>query len=70
MLGGGDDAADFLAGGGCRLAFVDRRELESFNSRIDDLGLDVVGHGTVFGYNLSKDRTQRMELYTLAGAPR
>nr|WP_246429893.1 glycosyltransferase family 39 protein [Prosthecomicrobium pneumaticum] len=70
VLGGGDDAADFLAGGGCRLAFVDRRELESFNSRIDDLGLDVVGHGTVFGYNLSKDRTQRMELYTLAGAPR
>lgn len=70
LLGGGDDAADFLAQGGCRLAFVDRRELEAFNSRIDDLGLEVTQRGYIEGYNISKDRNQRMQLFTLAGEAR
>jgi len=62
-LTGGDGAADFLAVGGCRVAFVELRALQTFQSRAEDLGISVEKKGAVSGYNIGRPRPVTLELY-------
>lgn len=67
-LGAGGDAADFLAGGGCRVAVVDATTLDLFLSRADDIGLKVSQRGRLNGYDFAKGRAASLTIYT-ADAP-
>ncbi len=55
-LGAGGDAADFLAGGGCRVAVVEAGSNELFLLRADDIGLKVTQRGRLDGHNFAKGR--------------
>ena len=63
----GERAANFLAEGGCRIAFVEARQMPMFNSRADDLGLAPQDRAVVVGYNINGGRTLEMHVFTLAG---
>ncbi len=63
----GERAANFLADGGCRVAFVEGRQLSMFNSRADDLGLAPQERAIVTGYNINGGRRLEMHVFTLAG---
>jgi 4-amino-4-deoxy-L-arabinose transferase-like glycosyltransferase len=65
----GADAANFLDRGGCRIAFVEARQLSSFRQRAEDLGLDVDDQGGVSGFNLGNGRWVRLRLFTTRDAP-
>jgi 4-amino-4-deoxy-L-arabinose transferase-like glycosyltransferase len=47
----GPGAADFLGLGGCRLAFVERREERAFANRAAEIGLNYARVGEVSGFN-------------------
>ncbi|HLL28814.1 MAG TPA: glycosyltransferase family 39 protein [Xanthobacteraceae bacterium] len=47
----GPGAADFLGLGGCRLAFVERREERAFANRAAEIGLSYARVGEVSGFN-------------------
>jgi 4-amino-4-deoxy-L-arabinose transferase-like glycosyltransferase len=78
LAGSGAAAADFLAEGGCRLAFVDaspgRRGQASdesvFLARLGELGRRAEQVEMVEGRNLNGARLRRMGLWRLAEAPR
>ena len=57
-------AADFLSTSGCRVAAIDASQVSSFRQRADDLGISVVDHGHVAGFNLRKMRTVDVHLFT------
>lgn len=62
-LGDGIIAANFLAEGGCRLAFVESRALPSFTERAQDLGFDVEEVDRLRGYAISNGRWVEFGLY-------
>lgn len=62
-LTGGNGAADFLAEGGCRVAFVEARVVQTFQSRAEDLGISVEKRGTVSGYNIGRPRPVTLDLF-------
>ena len=76
LLTGGAGAADFLAEGGCRLAFVDaapgRRgrpaEEAAFRARLDALGLAAAPLAVVEGRNMNGGHWRRMVLWRLEPA--
>ncbi len=63
----GERAANFLAEGGCRVAFIENRQLPMFNSRSDDLGLAPQDRAVVTGYNINGGRRLEMHVFTLPG---
>ncbi len=63
----GERAANFLADGACRVAFVEGRQLPMFNSRADDLGLAPRETAVVEGFNINGGRTLDMHVFTLPG---
>lgn len=76
LLTDGDVAADFLAEGGCRLAFVDaapgRRgrpsEEAAFQARLTEIGQRAVQLGMVEGRNMNGGRPRRMGVWRLETA--
>jgi 4-amino-4-deoxy-L-arabinose transferase-like glycosyltransferase len=78
LAGGGAAAADFLAEGGCRLAFVDagpgRRgrpsEESAFLARLSERGLRAEQLDMVEGRNLNGARLRQMGLWRLAETSR
>ena len=60
----GAAAADFLNGGGCRLAFVETRQLSSFRQRAEDLGVELIDGGGAFGFNLGNGLWVRTRIFT------
>jgi hypothetical protein len=49
----GQEAADFLHLGGCRLAFVEERETRAFAERAASIGLNYARLAEVSGFNYS-----------------
>jgi len=68
--GQGERAASFSGPDGCRVAFVEKRQLPMFNSRADDLGLAPKEAAVVSGYNINGGRFLEMHVFTAAGAPK
>jgi hypothetical protein len=62
-LGDGERAATFLSQGACRVAFIEKRQLASFNSRADDLGLTPTTLGVVNGYNINGGRMLELSVF-------
>ena len=60
VLTNGEGAADFLAGGPCRAAFVERRRQSVFTQRAADLGLETEVRGEVHGLNVGAIRRLRI----------
>lgn len=56
-------AAEFLAEGGCRVAFVERRLEAAFARRADELGLRLERGASVFGMNFNNGRKLDISLY-------
>lgn len=77
LLAGGADAADFLAAGGCRVAFVDaaprRRgrppEEAAFLERLQALGLRAERLTMIEGRNMNGGHLRQMVLWRLGSAP-
>jgi 4-amino-4-deoxy-L-arabinose transferase-like glycosyltransferase len=77
MIANGEMAAEFLGGGGCRMAFVDAApdgpgaasQEEVFRRRIGELGIRVEQVAMVEGRNFNGGRIRRMGLWRLT-APR
>jgi len=63
LLTDGSGAANFLAAGDCRAAFIEKRQLQSFNERADDLGMMVDEAGTVRGYALNGGRILDLHIF-------
>jgi hypothetical protein len=59
----GKGAADFLAGGECRMAFVDRRQEEAFLMRSAAIGLRPALQTRVEGINLNGGRKLDIGVY-------
>jgi 4-amino-4-deoxy-L-arabinose transferase-like glycosyltransferase len=63
VLTDGVGAATFLAEGQCRAAFVERRQLPSFQERAEDLGMMVDPAGTVRGYAINGGRIVEFQVF-------
>lgn len=59
----GSGAADFLSEGGCRAAFVERRQEQRFVRRAEALGLRIERGADVRGFNFNAGRRVRISLY-------
>ncbi|MCS0501344.1 ArnT family glycosyltransferase [Ancylobacter mangrovi] len=62
QTGGGAQAADFLAGPGCRVAVVDERQRPGFDARLAELGHAARTLDTVKGLNLGNGRLLTLDL--------
>jgi 4-amino-4-deoxy-L-arabinose transferase-like glycosyltransferase len=58
----GDAAADFLAAGPCRAAFVERRRQSLFAQRAEDLGLETEVRGDIHGVNIGDIKRLRVRV--------
>jgi len=67
MLESGPDAAAFLAGGACRLAFVESRFEPAFHSESERIGLRPALSTRVAGFNINSGR--RLDLGAYAVSP-
>ena len=65
-----EQVADFLAEGGCRIAFVEGRRQSIFNQRAEDIGLELNVASEISGYNIGNWRPIRMRIFAVDGAPR
>ncbi len=65
--GNGRAAADFLAGGGCRFAFVEQRQEPAFLARAEAIGLRYSAGPRVEGFNISSGREVSIAIYREAG---
>lgn len=63
LLTDGSGAANFLAAGDCRAAFIEKRQLQSFNERADDLGMMVDESSVVHGYALNGGRMLDLHVF-------
>jgi hypothetical protein len=63
MPADGNGAADFLAAGSCRMAFVERRQEEEFSARAGALGLAPRLVGRVGGINTNGGRALDIGVY-------
>jgi 4-amino-4-deoxy-L-arabinose transferase-like glycosyltransferase len=61
--GDGASAAEFLNGGGCRFALIERSQERSFSQRADALGLRYSSGPRVEGYNISGGRPVYIRTY-------
>jgi 4-amino-4-deoxy-L-arabinose transferase-like glycosyltransferase len=61
--GDGASAADFLNGGSCRFALIERSQERSFSQRADALGLRYSSGPRVEGYNISGGRPVYIRTY-------
>jgi hypothetical protein len=61
--GDGASAADFLNGGACRFALIERSQERSFSQRADALGLRYSSGPRVEGYNISGGRPVYIRTY-------
>src|SRR6516165_404829 len=61
--GNGTSAADFLNGGSCRFAFIERSQERSFVQRADALGLRYSSGPRIEGYNISGGRPVFIRTY-------
>jgi hypothetical protein len=59
----GAGAADFLAKGPCRMAFVDKRDEEAFQKRAGELALTPALSTRVTGINLNGGRELDIGVY-------
>ena len=64
-----EGAADFLRGGGCRLAFVDARQERAFALRAEAIGLRYNPGPRIDGYDLSIGKPITIATFQSAGAP-
>jgi 4-amino-4-deoxy-L-arabinose transferase-like glycosyltransferase len=67
--GDGASAADFLNGGSCRFAFIERSQERSFVQRADALGLRYASGPRIEGYNISGGRPVFVNTYRSERAP-
>ena len=67
--GTGASAADFLSGGSCRFAFIERSQERSFVQRADALGLRYSSGPRIEGYNISGGRPVFIRTYRSEGGP-
>ncbi|WP_051661298.1 hypothetical protein [Bosea sp. 117] len=65
----GSGVADFLAEGGCRAAFVERRQEPRFARRAEALGLRIERGEDVRGFSYNAGRRVRISLYRNAARP-
>src|SRR5262249_38069188 len=65
----GTDAAEFLRGGGCRIAFVEARHERAFLRRADAIGLRYTAPEHFDGYNYSIGRAVSISVYQTEGVP-
>lgn len=68
-LGGPEQIADFLAEGGCRVAFVEGRRQSIFNQRAEDIGLELNVVSEISGYNIGNWKPIKMRMFAVNGAP-
>jgi 4-amino-4-deoxy-L-arabinose transferase-like glycosyltransferase len=61
--------ADFLAAGGCRVAFVEERRQSIFNQRAADIGLELDVHGEVRGGSIGNWKSIEMRIFAVEGPP-
>jgi 4-amino-4-deoxy-L-arabinose transferase-like glycosyltransferase len=74
---GGDDirlvsaetAAEFLAEGGCRVAFVEGRRQSIFNQRAEDIGLDLDVRREIRGFNVGNRKLVKVRIFAVEGSP-
>jgi 4-amino-4-deoxy-L-arabinose transferase-like glycosyltransferase len=64
----GTDAAEFLRGGGCRIALVEARHERAFLRRADAIGLRYTAPQHFEGYNYSIGRAISIAVYRAEGA--
>ena len=62
-------AADFLAEPGCRVAIVDRPQIERFTDRARKIGLDIERTDTVKGLNVGHFRDVAIAVYRPVAPP-
>ena len=65
MLGTGQEAVDFLKGGGCRLAYVEGRFADGFAAAATTAGLVPNRVGTVSGFNINGGRRVDLSAYAV-----
>ncbi len=63
VLAGGAEAADFLAGGRCRVAIVEAGALDDFHSRAEDRGVGVTERGVIKGYNIGGSKWVSLSIF-------
>ncbi|MFK8251198.1 ArnT family glycosyltransferase [Ancylobacter terrae] len=63
----GTAAAEFLAGRGCRVVFVERRAENAFARRADALGLSFERGADISGYDYAAGRRLTISLYRASG---
>lgn len=64
-----EEAADFLAEGGCRVAFVERRRQSLFNQRAEDLGLELNVREEIRGFNIGNWKRVKIRVFAVEGSP-
>jgi 4-amino-4-deoxy-L-arabinose transferase-like glycosyltransferase len=62
-------AADFLLGGGCRFAFIEKRQERSFALRAEAVGLRYKAGPRIEGYNISNGQRIAVGVFRPADAP-
>jgi hypothetical protein len=62
-------AADFLAGGACRFAFIDVRQERVFALRADAIGLRYDRGQRIEAFNISNGKPLTIAVFSSAGAP-
>jgi hypothetical protein len=62
-------AADFLAAGGCRVAFVEERRQSIFNQRAADIGVEFDVRDEVRGGTVGNWRSINMRVFAVEGQP-
>ena len=67
--GDGASAADFLNGGSCRFAFIEKSQERSFVQRADALALRYSSGPRIEGYNISGGRPVFIRTYRSEGGP-
>lgn len=68
-LGSPESTADFLAQGGCRVAFVEGRRQSIFNQRAADIGLELNVKKEIRGYNIGNWKQIKMRIFSAEGQP-
>jgi 4-amino-4-deoxy-L-arabinose transferase-like glycosyltransferase len=60
--------ADFLAEGGCRVAFVEGRRQSIFNQRAADIGLELNVKNEISGYNIGNWKRIKIRIFAVEGS--
>lgn len=60
-----EEAADFLAEGGCRVVFVERRRQSIFNQQVEDLGLDLNVREEIRGFNVGNWKRVKIRVFAV-----